>query len=158
MASKSSVGPQSQGSQSEKATSVSSRSRRSSAYDDNFERHLFHHNMYPEGYEYPDGRSTPDLCGMDSVHQALLAARVSLSPSQFSDSGFHDFTRKNKTNSEEEVTVKPVPDFFDGAPLGAIDKAVMHELDRKIIPTKHATAPLVPNFFLEARARNEAHM
>ncbi|KAG6014690.1 hypothetical protein E4U43_006246 [Claviceps pusilla] len=51
-----------------------------------------------------------------------------------------------------EDTVAPVPDFFDGAPAGAVDKDVMRELGSKIKPSKRAGVPVVPNFFLEAKA------
>ncbi|KAB5572199.1 hypothetical protein GE09DRAFT_1170465 [Coniochaeta sp. 2T2.1] len=50
------------------------------------------------------------------------------------------------------ATVKAVPDFFDGARPGNIDKAVREDLSQMIIPTKHADVPVVPNFFLEAKA------
>lgn len=50
------------------------------------------------------------------------------------------------------LTVTPVPDFFDGAPLGNVDKSVREDLSQKIVPTKHADVPVAPNFFLEAKA------
>jgi hypothetical protein len=50
------------------------------------------------------------------------------------------------------ATVKAVPDFFDGARPGNIDKAVRDDLSQMIIPTKHADVPVAPNFFLEAKA------
>ncbi|EFY93059.1 hypothetical protein J3458_022457 [Metarhizium acridum] len=177
----------SQRSQSTKATNSSAKTRRSSAYDDDFEQHLIDHNIYPDGYEFPDDRShsTPEPCNMDTIRQDLLAARASLSPSHFSEAAFRDFKRKNKTNSEgtimrnvvpiiagsanipneghlpftnlssltAEATVKPVPDFFDGAHPGSLNKALSEALHHEIIPTKHAGAPVAANFFLEAKAR-----
>lgn len=50
-----------------------------------------------------------------------------------------------------ETTVKPVPDFFDGAPSTAIHQHVRQDLDKIIVPTKHTNAPVAPNFFLEAK-------
>lgn len=50
------------------------------------------------------------------------------------------------------VTVDPRPDFYDGARLEDIDKKVREELGPYIIPTGHATAPVAPNFFIEAKA------
>ncbi|OAA42070.1 hypothetical protein NOR_04919 [Metarhizium rileyi] len=176
---------QSQRSKSTKATSISTKTRRSSAYDDDFEQHLLDHNIYPDGYEFPDDHLSPEPCIMDIIRQDLLAARDSLSLSCFSDAAFRDFKRKNKTNSKgtvmrnvipiiagssdilnkghlpftnlisltDEATVKPVPDFFDGAHPGSLDKAVSEELDHQIIPTKHASVPVAANFFLEAKAR-----
>ncbi|EFX06691.1 hypothetical protein CMQ_7012 [Grosmannia clavigera kw1407] len=51
----------------------------------------------------------------------------------------------------EEATVKPVPDFFDGARPESIDKAVRDDLSQLITPTKHASVPVAPNFFLEVK-------
>ncbi len=50
------------------------------------------------------------------------------------------------------TTVNPVPDFFDGASPEAVDKQVRDDLDKIIIPTKHATVPIAPNLFLEAKS------
>jgi hypothetical protein len=60
------------------------------------------------------------------------------------------FTRlKSITNG---ITVDTQPDFYDGASLDSLDKQVQKDLRQYIIPTKHRTAPVVPNFFLEAKA------
>ncbi|KAF7544205.1 hypothetical protein G7046_g9835 [Stylonectria norvegica] len=52
----------------------------------------------------------------------------------------------------DEATVKAIPDFFDGAHPRSINKDVSNTLGRYIIPTNHATVPVLPNFFLEAKA------
>lgn len=171
-------------SKSTRATEVSSTTKPSSAYDDAFEQHMIDNSLYPEGYEYPDSRLTPEPQNMDQLRLEYSVARASLSPSQFPDSAFRNFKKKNKTSSEGSVmrnvipiiagdpdipnegnlpftniesmtggaTVKAVPDFFDGARPGNIDKAVRDDLSRIIIPTKHADVPVAPNFFLEAKA------
>lgn len=51
-----------------------------------------------------------------------------------------------------DLTVNAVPGFFDGAPLRDVDKRVREDLSQVIVPTKHANAPVAPNFFLEAKA------
>ncbi|KAI0965364.1 hypothetical protein F4678DRAFT_452862 [Xylaria arbuscula] len=56
---------------------------------------------------------------------------------------------KSLTN---EVTAMPVPDFFDGARTSDVYAQVRHDLNKTIIPTKHAGGPVVANFFLEAKA------
>jgi hypothetical protein len=169
---------------STKATTISSKARRSSAYDDDFEQHLIDYDVYPEGHEYANDRQTPEPGNMDEARLELLAARASLSPSHFPESAFRDFKRKNNTKSEgtvmrnvipiitgnasipnegnlpftnfesltEGLTVNAVPDFFDGAPPGDVDKAVREDLSQMIAPTKHADVPVAPNFFLEAKA------
>ncbi|KAH8757624.1 hypothetical protein F5883DRAFT_631949 [Diaporthe sp. PMI_573] len=171
-------------SQQTKATTVP-KTKTSSAYDDDFEQHMIDNGIYPEGHEYPAGRVTPEPENVDELRLELLAARASLSPSQFPDSTLRNFRKKNKTPSEGTVmrnvipiiagdsdipnegnlpftniksmtggaTVEAVPDFFDGAPSGDIDKAVRDDLSQMIIPTKHANVPIVPNLFLEVNAQ-----
>lgn len=58
------------------------------------------------------------------------------------------------TSSYDDV-VRAKPDFFDGARLGDVDERVRDpegDMYPLIIPTKHATVPVAPNFFLEAKA------
>jgi hypothetical protein len=50
------------------------------------------------------------------------------------------------------VTVDPKPDFYDGARLEDINREVREELGPYIVPTGHTTAPVAPNFFMEAKA------
>ncbi|KAK4182009.1 hypothetical protein QBC35DRAFT_220698 [Podospora australis] len=169
---------------STKATSVSSKAKRSSAYDDDFEQHLIDYDVYPEGYIYLNDRQTPEPGNIDEARLELLAARASLSLSHFPESAFRDFRRKNNTKSEGSImrnvipiitgnasipnegnlpftnfesltgglTVNTVPDFFDGALPGDVNKSVREDLSQMIIPTKHANVPVAPNFFLEAKA------
>jgi hypothetical protein len=145
---------------------------------------MIDNSIYPEGYEYPDDRLTPEPQNADQLRLEYSAARASLSPSQFTDSAFRDLKKKNKALSEAAImcnvipiiagnsnipnernlpftsmmsmtggaTVKAVPDFFDGAHPGTVDKAVRDDLSQVIVPTKHAGVPVAPNFFLEAKA------
>jgi hypothetical protein len=174
---------------STKASGASSSTKATSAYDDAFEQHAIDNGIYPDGYEHPDGRQTPEPANIDEIRLELAAARASLSPSQFSDSAFRNFKKKNKTASEGTVkrnvipiiagnsdipndgellftnidsmtggaTVKAMPDFFDGARPGDIHSKIRDEneegnLNKLIIPTRHASAPVAPNFFLEVKA------
>jgi hypothetical protein len=50
------------------------------------------------------------------------------------------------------VTVDPKPDFYDGARLEDINREVREELGPYIIPIGYTTAPVAPNFFMEAKA------
>ncbi|KAK3319297.1 hypothetical protein B0H66DRAFT_575768 [Apodospora peruviana] len=88
---------------STKATTVSSKARRSSAYDDIFDQHVIDYNVSPEGYEYSNDRQTPEPGNMDEARLELLAARASLSQSRFPASAFRDFRRKNNTKSEGTI-------------------------------------------------------
>jgi hypothetical protein len=60
------------------------------------------------------------------------------------------FTRLEPTADDTVVNAKP--DFCDGAYSADIDKSVRDDIGDFIVPTKHATAPVLPNFFLEAKA------
>jgi hypothetical protein len=168
---------------------TSNSSRRSSAYDKDFEQHYIDHRVYPKGYEYPEDRQAPEPGGLDDFYQSLPQPRPSLSPSRFTTSNFRDFERKNDRVIDEGevmrhvfpiiagnsdipnkenlqftrldsmtggVTVDPKPDFYDGARLEDIDKSVREELGPYIIPTGHRTAPVAPNFFMEAKAPHGA--
>ncbi|KAI1117388.1 hypothetical protein F5Y14DRAFT_466075 [Nemania sp. NC0429] len=162
--------------------------RRSSAYDDDFEQHLIDHGIYLDGHEYLDDHETPRLENLDQIRQRLLATRVSSSSLRTPDSFFLEFQRKNKTKSEgtvmrkvvpliagndnipneghlsftnlvsltSDTTVKPIPDYSDGARVADVHSEVRRDLNNVIIPTKHVDAPVAPNFFLEAKASRGA--
>ncbi|KAK2589874.1 hypothetical protein QQS21_012449 [Conoideocrella luteorostrata] len=86
----------SQRTRSTQATTVSSRNKRSSAYDNAFEQTLIDHNIYPEGYKYPHQQSTPpEPSNLEGIMQGLSAPRASLSPSRFSQSAFKEFKQAN---------------------------------------------------------------
>lgn len=170
-------------SQLTKATTVTSKSKRSSAYDANFEQHLINHHIYPPCHDFPDDRTPPKPANWEEIRQVLKVPRGSLSPSVVPKSAFADFQRKKKTKSEgtlmrsvvpliagdinipneghlpfvnldsitNNTTVNPVPDFFDGAQPAAVDRQVREDLDKIIVPTKHASVPIAPNIFLEAK-------
>ncbi|KAH8598571.1 hypothetical protein B0O99DRAFT_683966 [Bisporella sp. PMI_857] len=59
------------------------------------------------------------------------------------------FTRLEPIAGDAAVDGKP--DFYDGACVEEIDKQVEKNLGPFIIPTGHRTAPVAPNFFLEAK-------
>jgi hypothetical protein len=169
---------QSRQSKSTAPTSSFPKTKRTSAYNKDFEQHYIDHGVYPDNQKSKPG-------GLEELHQRLLQQRPSLSPSCFSDHAFEDFQQKlagviNEDNVMRDVmpiiagyanipsqqnlqftrlnsmtncaTVDPKPDFYDGARLGDIKKCVREELGPFIIPTGHRMAPVAPNFFLEAKA------
>jgi hypothetical protein len=148
---------------------------------------MINENVFPEGYEYPDGRRTPEPNNEDELEASLARSRPSLSPSRFTNEDFRRFKRDNARVYEgsvmgtvfptirgqhteipheldapfaalasitKEVITTAQPDFYDGTNPGNIDKQVRDELGSFIIPTIHARAPAVPNFFLEAKPPN----
>ena len=64
--------------------------------------------------------------------------------------GHLPFTNLNSLTNN--TTINPVPNFFDGACAGDLDRKVREELDRIIIPSKKPGVPMAPNFFLEAKS------
>ncbi|KAM4063710.1 hypothetical protein HRG_012505 [Hirsutella rhossiliensis] len=107
-------------------------------------QHLLGNGVFPEGYAHPDGRATPEPANLDSVHQALLLARASLSPSRFSESAYRDFKRKNKTNSEGTVMRSLVPIIAGTADIPNEGHLPFTNLESL---TKEATVKAVPDFF-----------
>ncbi|GAB0139110.1 hypothetical protein EsDP_00007325 [Epichloe bromicola] len=105
-----SLGSSSRRTHSTKATSVSSKSKRSSAYDKDFEQNLVDNRIYPKGYEYPDDDSIPEPRNLDDIVQALSAPRASLSPSRLPRSAFKTFTLANdRVISEGKVISDILP-------------------------------------------------
>ncbi|TAQ83676.1 hypothetical protein B7494_g8003 [Chlorociboria aeruginascens] len=158
-------------------TGVSSKVKRSSAYDRDFEQHLTDHNIY-----ILNRKSKPG--GLEGLRQRLSQRRPSLSPSCFSDNAFEIFQQKNEDVIGEgdvmrnvtpiicgdadipnrqnllftqldsianSTTVDAMPDFYDGARRVDVDKKVLEDIKGYIIPTKHMMAPVAPNFFLEVK-------
>src|SRR6187402_755723 len=76
------------------STNTNLKIKRLSPYDRNFEQHLIDYKIYPVGYDYPDGRVTPEPA-LERLYQRLAQRRPSLSPSQWPDSKFKDFKQKN---------------------------------------------------------------
>ena len=134
-----------------KATTVSSKFRNLSAYDDNFEQHLIDHNVYPEGYDYPSGRQTPEPENLEQARLELLPLRPSLSPSQFSESAFRDFKRKNNTKSEGTVMRNVIPITAGGAGIPNEGNLGFTNLESL---TEGLTVNAAPDFFDGARPGN----
>ncbi|KAL7792574.1 hypothetical protein V8C37DRAFT_402301 [Trichoderma ceciliae] len=109
MASQSSSSTSSRQTQSTKPTTVSSKGKRSSAYDVNFEQHCIDHNIYPPFYKFTDGRRPPKPLNFEEIRRALKVPRGSLSPSIVPKTAFEDFQDKNTTKSEGTLMRSVVP-------------------------------------------------
>lgn len=131
------------------ATSVTSKARKSSAYNDNFEQHLIDYNIYPEGYEHPESRSTPEPNNSNQTHQELLASRASLSPSRFPESVFRDFKRKNKTKSEGSMMRHVIP--LIAGDSNTANKSNI-QFTNLVSLTDESTVKAVPDYFDGAKA------
>ena len=58
----------------------------------------------------------------------------------------------NLDSITDGTTVDAVPDLYDGSYPKDIYKAVRQDLNKTVIPTSHGSAPVAPNFFVEAKA------
>ncbi|KAK0751858.1 hypothetical protein B0T18DRAFT_403542 [Schizothecium vesticola] len=65
----------------------------------------------------------------------------------------HNLQFANCATLTGDITVKPTPDFFDGTRPDALHKSLINDLDRLVVPTKHANMPVAPNFFLKVQSQ-----
>ena len=82
---------------------ISSRTRKSSAYDVNFEQHLIDHGVYPEGYDDDDSLQEP--ANLEEINHRLAQPRPSLSLSSFSREAFLEFKRMNRQALTESMVM-----------------------------------------------------
>lgn len=92
------------------ATPNTTSTRSTGPYDRAFQQHLIDHQIFPDGYEYPDGRSPPEPNNLEDISDVLAQLRASLSPSRFSNDDFRKFKRADTHASKErEVTTTVIP-------------------------------------------------
>ncbi|KAM5437939.1 hypothetical protein McanMca71_002161 [Microsporum canis] len=85
-----------------------------STYNRNFEQRLIDYGVYPDGYEYPDGRLPAMPNNWDEINEKLAQPRPSLSPSKFSESEFRKFKRADTIASKEKPVATSVVPTIDG--------------------------------------------
>ena len=125
-------------------------SKRSSAYDRNFEDHLIDHKIYPETYEYGNTQA-PEPGGLDDFHARLLQPRSSLSPSRFPDSSFRDFrSNNNRALNEDAIMRKVVPVIAGNSSIWNEQNMVFSRLESM---TEDCTVACQPDFYDGANAR-----
>ena len=87
---------------------ISSKTKKSSAYDGGFEQHLIDHGVYPEGYGGVMNLQEPH--NWEEINARLALPRASLSPSRFTREAFLDFKAKNQEAlTENTVMSKAFP-------------------------------------------------
>ncbi|WEW60591.1 hypothetical protein PRK78_006078 [Emydomyces testavorans] len=101
-------------SSSSEDTRTTTKSASTTAYSRNFQQNLIDHGIYPDGYEYPDGRLPEMPNNWDEINERLARPRPSLSPSQFSESKFRKFKRADTNASKEKPVMSAVIPIIDG--------------------------------------------
>ncbi|SCO54111.1 uncharacterized protein FFNC_15339 [Fusarium fujikuroi] len=97
-------------------TTNTTTTRSTGPYDRDFQQHLTDHNIFPPGYEYPDGREPSEPDNIDEIRRALEQPRASLSPSRFSKNDFKKFKRADDhATKESRVTASVIP-IIEGDP------------------------------------------
>ncbi|KMW68959.1 hypothetical protein BDDG_13161 [Blastomyces dermatitidis ATCC 18188] len=91
-------------------TRGTTKSTSTTPYNRNFQQNLIDHGVYPDGYEYPDGRIPVMPNNWEEINETLARPRSSLSPSKFSDEHFQKFKRADTHASKEQpVTTSVIP-------------------------------------------------
>ncbi|PHH92805.1 hypothetical protein CDD83_4964 [Cordyceps sp. RAO-2017] len=135
--------------QSTRATTLCTRSGKSSAYGKDFQQHLIDHMVYPVGYDHADGLPDLEPRNLGLIHDALSAERASLSPSRFSQSAFRDFRRKNdQATFESDIVATVLPALCGSSNIPNKQNVLFTELEP--ITNKTAVKPK-PDFFDGAR-------
>ncbi|KAF4468245.1 hypothetical protein FALBO_4864 [Fusarium albosuccineum] len=110
-----SLGRRKRGSHSpDKSNTTTTRS--TGPYDRAFQQHLIDHNVFPPGYEYPDGHEPSEPDNIDEIRQVLEQPRASLSPSRFTKDNFKKFRRADDHATKESRVTSSVIPIIEGEP------------------------------------------
>ncbi|KAK5262627.1 hypothetical protein LTR96_011826, partial [Exophiala xenobiotica] len=93
-------------------------STKTTPYSGNFEQKLIDIGIYPDEYEYADGRLTPEPANLSDIQAAQRVARASLSPSRFKEEHFKAFKRANARAKGETTGMYNVLPFITGNEAG----------------------------------------
>src|SRR5690348_427304 len=92
------------------STSNTTTTKSTGPYNRNFQQNLVDGGVYPDGYEYPDGRIPPQPANWEEINRRLAQRRSSLSPSRFLDEDFRKFKRADAhAFKEKQVTTSVIP-------------------------------------------------
>ena len=156
---------------------ISSKTRKTSAYDPEFEQHLIDHGIHMNSRAQKPSN-------WEEINRRITQPRPSLSPSRFSETAFETFEQTNDKASTEATVMskafpiiagtsdipsqenllfgnlKPLtdnsitkakPDFYDGSCPTKLNKQIREELGPYIVPSTNTATPCLPNFFTEGK-------
>ena len=159
---------------------MSSKTKKSSAYDPAFEQHLIDH-----GIRMNNCAQKPS--NWAEINRRITQPRPSLSPSRFSETAFETFQQTNEEALTEATVMskafpiiagtsdipsqenllfgnlkhltdgsitKAKPDCYDGSCPADLNKQIREELGPYIVPSTNTAAPCLPNFFTEGKGPN----
>ncbi|EEH47850.2 uncharacterized protein PADG_03934 [Paracoccidioides brasiliensis Pb18] len=95
-------------------TRDTTKSTSNTPYNRNFQQNMIDHGVYPDGYEYPDGRIPAMPNNWKEINETLARPRPSLSPSKFSDEHFRKFKRADTHSSKEQPVTSSVIPIIEG--------------------------------------------
>lgn len=159
-------------------TTATAKSKKSSAYDRDFDLHLTEHAIHPTWRS-----RKPDL---EEIKATLAVPRLSLSPSKFSDGAFKAFQERNDQAKDEDdvlanviptilgpsqasrncarntafanlepltdgTIAAPKPDIYYGAYPEQLARPARNELAGHIMPSTMLDKPMAPNSFMEVK-------
>lgn len=159
---------------------ISSKTKKSSAYDPAFEQHLIDHGIHMNNRAQKPSNWA-------EINGRITQPRPSLSPSRFSETAFETFQQTTEEalteatvmskafpiiagtadiHSQENLLfgnlkhmtdgsiTKAKPDFYDGSRPADLNKQIREELGSYIVPSTNTAAPCLPNFFTEGKGPN----
>lgn len=95
-------------------TTQNTKTTSSGPYSLNFQQKLIDNDVYPEEYEYPDGRVPPEPDNLKEINEILTQSRSSLSPSRFPSEKFKEFKRAVAHVSKENKATNTVIPIIQG--------------------------------------------
>jgi hypothetical protein len=85
-----------------------SKTKKTSPYDLNFEQNPIDNHIYPSHCDLPDDRPPPKPDNYNEITERLGEPRASLSPSRFCEENFDRFVRTNSRTLNEDAVMSDV--------------------------------------------------
>lgn len=96
------------------AKTTTLKTKKTSPYDPNFEQNLIDNRIYPDDYDFPDGRDPSRPNNENEILDRFRQPRPSLSPSQFPEGAFRSFKQKNSRALNEDAVMADVFPLIQG--------------------------------------------
>ena len=96
------------------AKTTTSKTKKTSPYDPNFEQNLIDNSIYLDDYDFPDGRDPPRPDNENEILSRLGQPRPSLSPSQFLNKEFRTFKHTNSRALNKDAVMSDVFSVIQG--------------------------------------------